>query len=126
MIILTRLAFVAITLYMFISLYLDKIDDMKYFIPYKIYLFLFVFLIHFIFHSLSNLLNMENHQLSTMIEISINNALLAVIAYDVYNDLVRNGIYDQFNNQQRMLILVFLIIGFMVVIKLLQLLISCN
>lgn len=126
MIVLARLIFMAITLFMFINLFLDNIDDRKNSIAYKIYLFLFVFIIQFLFQIFTNLINTNKIAINVLIETSINNSLLAVIAFDVYNDLVYNGFYKSFSAQQKTLMLVLLIISFMAVVKILQLLISSN
>jgi hypothetical protein len=75
-------------------------------------------------HNISNIINSSKFAMDEVIETSINNALLAVIAFDVYNDLVYNNYFKTYNNQQKILILILLIIGFMTAIKFLQLLIS--
>jgi hypothetical protein len=124
MLVIARLLIIAITLYMFVSLFLDNFDDRHNAIAYKIYLFLFVFIMHFLFQIFSNLINSNKIAMDETIETSINNALLAVIAFDVYNDLVYNNYFKTYNHQQKILILILLIIGFMTVIKFLQLLIS--
>lgn len=126
MIVLARLLFMAITLYMFISIFLENFDDRHNAIAYKIYMFLFVFIIHFMFQIFTNLINANKISINVLIETSINNAILAVIAFDVYNDLIYNGFFKTFNTQQKILMLVLLIIGFMTVVKILQLLISSN
>ena len=126
MLILARLFFMAIALYMFISLFLENFDDRQYAIPYKIYLFLFIFLIQFLFQILSNLLYSSKISIYESVESAINSALISVIAFDIYNDLVYDKFFRTFNNQQKTLTLVLLIIGFMTSIKLLQLLINSN
>ena len=128
MLVIARLLFIGITLYMFISLFLDNFEDRKNAIPYKIYLFLFIFMMQFIFQIFSNIISSSKLAINELIEISINNALLAVIAFDVYNDLNYNGFFKSYqsNSQQKILILILLIIGFMSAIKILQLLISSN
>jgi hypothetical protein len=124
MLIIARLLILAITLYMFVSLFLDNFDDRHNAIAYKIYLFLFVFIMQFMFQIFTNIINSNKIVIDEIIETSINNALLAVIAFDVYNDLVYNNYFKTYNHQQKILILILLIIGFMTVIKFLQLLIS--
>ncbi len=126
MFVLARLLFMAITLYMFVSLFLENFDDRHNAIAYKIYLFLFVFIMHFLFQVFTNLVNSSKIAINEIIETSINNALLAVIAFDIYNDLVYNNFFKTYNNQQKILVLILLIIGFMTAIKILQLLISSN
>ena len=124
MLVIARLLILAITLYMFVSLFLDNFEDRHNAIAYKIYLFLFVFIIQFLFQIFGNLINSTKFAIDEIIETSINNALLAVIAYDVYNDLVYNNYFKIYNHQQKILILILLIIGFMTAIKFLQLLIT--
>ena len=126
MIVLARLLFMAIALYMFIGLFLDNFDDRHNAIAYKIYLFLFIFIIQFLFQIFTNLVNTNKIAINVLIETSINNAILAVIAFDVYNDLIYNNFFRTYNTQQKILMLVLLIIGFMTVVKILQLLISSN
>jgi hypothetical protein len=124
MFVIAKLLILAITLYMFVSLFLDNFDDRHNSIAYKIYLFLFVFIIQFLFEIFTNLINSKKIAMDEIIETSINNALLAVIAFDIYNDLVYNNYFSAYNHQQKILILILLIIGFMTAIKFLQLLIS--
>lgn len=126
MLVLVRLLIMAVTLYMFVSLFLDNFDDRKNAIAYKIYLFLFVFIIQFLFQIFANLINSKKIIMDELIETSINNALLAIISFDVYNDLVYNNFFRSYTKQQKILILILLIIGFMTAIKFLQLLISSN
>lgn len=124
MLVIVRLLILAITLYMFISLFLDNFEDRHNAIAYKIYLFLFVFIIQFLFQIFTNLIHSQKINIDEIVETAINNALLSVIAYDVYNDLVYNNYFKTYNSQQKILILILLIIGFMTAIKFLQLLIS--
>jgi len=126
MLVLARLLFMAITLYMFISLFLDKFDDRHNAIAYKVYLFLFVFIMHFLFQVFTILINSGKVIINEIIETSINNALLAIIAFDIYNDLSVDKFFDTYTSQQKTLVLILLIIGFMTGIKILQLLISSN
>lgn len=126
MLVLARFVFLAIVLYMFISLFMDNFDDRHNAISYKIYLFLFVFIINFMFQVVGNLIGSKKLIINEFIETSINNALLAVIAFDVYNDLVYNKFFKSYNNQQKILVLVLLIVGFMTTIKILELLISSS
>ena len=124
--IIARLIFMSIVLYMFISLFLYKFEDRHYAISNKIYLFLFVFIINFLIQFITNLVNSKKIIINELIEVSINNALLAVIAFDVYGDLAYNNFYVGKSHEQKILIMVLLIIGFMTTIKILELLISSN
>lgn len=124
MIILLKLLVLAIILYFFINIFLDNFDDRQNGIAYKIYIFLFVFIIQFIFHLISNLTSSTRILINEIIETSINNSLLAVIAFDIYNDLEYINYFKTYNKQQKILMLILLIIGFMTIIKFIQLLIS--
>lgn len=125
MLVLARLVFLAIFLYMFISLFMNNFDDKRNSISNKIYLFLFVFIINFIFNVFGGLVSGKKLVINDFIETSINNALIAVIAFDVYNDLKVNDFFTKYTlREQRILILVLLIIGFIATIKILELLIS--
>jgi len=126
MFVIAKLLFMAITLYMFVSLFLDNFDDRQNAISYKIYLFLFIFIMQFLFQIFTNIINSNKIAVNEIIETSINNALLAIIAFDIYNDLVYNNFFRTYNHQQKILILILLIIGFMTTIKILELLISSN
>ena len=126
MIVIVRLILIAISLYLYINIFLTDIEDRRNSIAYKIYLFLFVFIINFLIQLFGNLIYKSKLSISYIIETSVNNSLLAVIAFDVYNDLVYNGFYKNYNKHQRTLILILLIIGFMTAIKILELLISSN
>ncbi len=75
---------------------------------------------------LTNATSSNKSSLNQIIESSINNALLAVIAYDVYNDLYFNKIFINMNEHQRIISLVLLIVGFMTMVKIIQLLITNN
>ena len=124
MFILLRLLFTAITLYLFLNILLDNFDDRHNAITNKIYIFLFIFLINFLFNISAIFINSSNITISLLIDTAINNALLSIIAFDVYNDLIYNGYFKNYSFHQKTLILILLIISFMACIKILQLLIS--
>jgi hypothetical protein len=126
MIILSKLLFIAVSLFMFINLFLTELDDKKNRISYKIYLFLFIFILNFMFQIFSNLLSDITISINELIEMSINNALLAVVAFSIYIDLVDNNIFPTEFLYQKSLVLILLIIGFITTIKILELLISSN
>lgn len=126
MIAIINLILTGLALYTYVNLFLTNINDQNYAIAYKIYLFLFVFIIQSIINFIDCLISNKKICINELIEISVNNALLTVIAYDVYNDLIYNGYYKSFTNHQRIMVLILLIISFMTVIKLLQLLIINN
>jgi len=126
MLVLARLVFIAVSLFMFINLFLTDFDDKKNSISYKIYLFLFVFVLNFMFQIFANLINHVKISMDELIEMSINNALLSVVAFGIYDDLLYNGFFNQYTHYQKSLILILLIIGFITTIKILELLISSN
>jgi hypothetical protein len=126
MLVLAKLFLMAIALFMFINLFLSDFEDKKNAISYKIYLFLLVFVLNFMFQIFSNLVNQVKISMSELIEQSINNSLIAVIAFDLYRDLSYNGFYNNYNHDQKTLVLILLIIGFIATIKVLELLISSN
>lgn len=126
MLVLARLVFIAVSLFMFINLFLSDFEDKKNGISYKIYLFLFIFVLNFMFQIFSDLINKVKISIDEIIEMSINNALLSVVAFSVYDDLSYNGFFNQYNHYQKSLILILLIIGFITTIKILELLITSN
>jgi hypothetical protein len=126
MFVIARLILTAIVLFMFISLFLDDFEDRHNAISYKIYLFLFIFIINFLFQFFTNLVYSKKIIISEFIEVSINNSLIAVIAFDVYNDLAISNYFAKYNRDQKILVMVLLIVGFMATIKILELLISAN
>lgn len=126
MLVLARLAFLAITLFMFITLFLSDFEDKKNAINYKLYLFLFVFVLNFIFQIFVNLINKIKISMNEIIESSINNGLITVIAFGIYGDLSENGFFNQYTHYQKTLIMILLIIGFLTTIKVLELLITSN
>lgn len=125
MLVLARLLFITISLFMFIIISPD-FEDKKNAITYKIYLFLFVFVLNFMFQIFSDLINKVKISISEIIEMSVNNALLSIVAFSVYDDLSYNGFFNQYNHYQKSLILILLIIGFIATIKILELLITSN
>lgn len=126
MLVLARLVFIAVTLFMFINLFLSDFEDSKNAITYKIYMFLFVFVLNFMFQIFSNLINRVKISIDEIIESSINNGLITVIAFGTYGDLSNEGFFNKYNHHQKSLILILLIIGFITSIKVLELLITSN
>ena len=126
MIILTRLLFIAIALYLFLNFFLDDYNNKNNIFINKIYLFLFVFIVYFLFQFFTSLFSTNEITINVLIETSINNAILAIIAFDINDNLLQNNYFTNFSNHQKILMLILLIVGFMTVIKLLQLLISNN
>ena len=126
MLVLARLFFIAVSLFIFFNLFLDDFENKKNAIDYKIYIFLFVFILNFIFQIFSNLINNKNISINEIIDMSIGNALLSVIAFSIYNDLSYNDFLKQYDHYEKSLILILLIVGFITTIKILELLIGSN
>jgi hypothetical protein len=116
----------AIALYMFLNYFLNDYEDKNNVFMNKIYIFLFVFLAHFIFQFFFSLCGTNETTISSLIESAINYSILAIIAFDIYNDMTYNGYFLNYTHKQKILMLILLIVGFMTVIKLIQLLISSN
>ncbi|AYV80098.1 MAG: hypothetical protein Gaeavirus9_8 [Gaeavirus sp.] len=83
-----------------------------------------MFLLQVTLNIFSNIFNREKISVNSIIDTAINNALLSVIAYDVYNDLVFNDFYKTCNKLQKTSILVVLVLSFITAVKLLQLLLT--
>lgn len=126
MIVLVRLLYISIALYMFLNYFLNNYEDKNNIFINKIYLFLFVFMTYFIFQFFIGLFGTNELNISVLIESAINNAILAIIAFDIYNNMTSIGYFYNYTDQQKILMLILLIVGFMTVIKLIQLLISSN
>lgn len=124
MILLLRLIFTGIALFFFVALFLENFDDRQNSIVYKLYLFTFIFLLQIVLNVFNNIFNKEKITLNSIMETSINNALLAVIAFDVYNDLIYEGFYKGYNSYQKIATLVLLILAFITTVKMLQLLLT--
>ena len=124
MILLLRLLFTGIVLFFFVAFFIENFDDRKNSIIYKLYLFTFIFLLQVILNVFNNIFNKEKITVNSIMDTAINNALLAVIAYDVYNDLIYDGFYKGYNTYQKISVLVLLILAFITTVKLLQLLLT--
>lgn len=130
MILLLRLIFTGIALFFFTLFFLDNFDDRNNAIIYKLYIFTFVFLLQIMLNIFNCLFNKEKITLNHVMDTAVNNALLAVIAFDVNGDLVYKKILvfnngnQQFAKYQQIAVLVLLIMGFIATVKLLQLLLT--
>lgn len=124
MILLLRLIFTGIALFFFVSFFLENFDDRRNSIVYKLYLFTFIFLLQIILNVFNNFFNKEKITINSIMETAINNALLAVIAFDIYNDLIYEGFYKGYNKYQKITVLVILILAFITTVKMLQLLLT--
>ncbi len=121
--ILLRLTLTAVLLYFYLLTFVQDFSDRNYAIRNKIYLFLFVFITQFLIYFFTYIRS-EKASINEVIEVSLNNALLAVVAFDIYQDMNATGYFLNSSPSQQLMILVILIIGFMTAIKILQLLIS--
>lgn len=105
--------------------FMNNPDDRENAIMNKIYLFIFVFIINFI-SSFINYLLSSTYSFNDVIIFSVNNALISIIAYDVYNDLTYNDYFKNYSHHQKSVILILLMIAFMTIIKLIQIIITYN
>lgn len=78
------------------------------------------------FQIFANLMNNIKISIVELIDDSINNSLLAVIAFSIYSDLTYEGFFKEYSHDKKTMILVLLIIGFITTVKILELLISSN
>ena len=121
-----NLIFLFISLYIYVLYFLNSPYDGENVIMNKLYLFLFVFIINFISAFINNLFSKGSSSLYSIVSYSVNNALISVIAFDTYNDLIYNGYFKTFSHHQKSIILVLLMIAFMTIIKLIQIIITYN
>lgn len=122
-----RLIITFVGLYIYFNLMLSDINDKNNAITHKMYIFLFVFFLQFFIYFFSLIIQKNSKiYVGQIIETSMNNAILAVIAFDVYGDLYYTNHFVGLTQQQQILILVLFIIGFMTIIKILQLLLTNN
>jgi hypothetical protein len=124
MILLLRMIFTGIALFFFTLFFLENYENRNNAIIYKLYLFAFVFLLQVMLNVFNNLFNGDKITLNYIMDTAVSNALLAVIAFDVYGDLTYQNIITVENTHQRIAILVLLMIGFITTVKLLQLLLT--
>ena len=122
MLLLARLLIIGISLFLFLIYVLKNFDTNDDVILNKIYIFAFIFFIQIITNLISNLFSSNKIALDEIINLSINNALLGVIAFDVFGNLEQSGHYTTFTKEHKALILVFLIIAFITSIRLIQML----
>lgn len=122
MLLLARLLIIGIALFLFLIYVLQNFDTNDNVILNKIYIFAFMFFIQIITNLISNLFSTNKIALDDIINLSINNALLGVIAFDIFGNLDQNGNYTTFSKEHKALILVFLIIAFITSIRLIQML----
>ena len=121
MILFYKLVITGFLLYLFVSMFLEPVENRDNIIWYKLYIFLFMFFIQIIISFINSIFTKDVILYPELIDSSITNALLSVVAFDVYGDLVIKKYIDISPSQQNLL-LVFLVIGFMVSIRLIQML----
>ena len=124
MILFYKLIITGFLLFLFVTFFLDNVDYKDNIIWYKLYIFLFMFFIQIIVSFVNSIFTKEVISYPELIDVSITNALLTVIAFDVYGDLVIQKYIDNLTQSQKNLLLVLLVIGFMVSIRLIQMLFS--
>jgi hypothetical protein len=122
MLLLARLLIIGISLFLFLIYVLKNFDTKDNVILNKIYIFIFIFFIQIITNLISNLFATTKMALDDIINLSINNALLGVIAFDIFGNLEQSGYYTTYNHEHKALILVLLIITFITSIRLIQML----
>jgi hypothetical protein len=128
MILITRLLITGFTLFVFLYYLIDddKINFVDSVLLNKLYIFLFVFIIQFILNIFHKIYMDPTTTTSEVVDISINDGLLSVIAFDIYKDMILQGKYEGYSKSLRSLVLVLLIIAFIASIHLLHLLFSKN
>jgi hypothetical protein len=122
MLLLARLLIIGISLFLFLIYVLKNFDTKENVIINKIYIFAFIFFIQIITNLISNVFSNNKIPLDEIINLSINNALLGVIAFDIYGNLEQNGYYVTFAKEHKAFILVLLILAFITSIRLIQML----
>jgi hypothetical protein len=122
----TRLLITGFTLFIFLYYLIDN-DKAQFFdsaLLNKLYIFLFVFIIQFILNIFHKIYMSPTTKTSEIVDVSINDGLLSVIAFDIYKDMILQGKYEGYSKSLKSLVLVLLILAFITSIKLLHLLFS--
>ena len=122
----TRLLITGFTLFIFLYYLIDN-DKVNFFesaLLNKLYIFLFVFIIQFILNIFHKIYMDQSTKTSEIVDVSINDGLLSVIAFDIYKDMILQGKYEGYSKSLKSLVLVLLILAFITSIKLLHLLFS--
>ena len=126
MILFYKLIITGFLLFLFVTFFLDDVKNKDNVIWYKLYIFLFMFFIQIIVSFVNSIFTKEIISYPELIDSSITNALLTVVAFDVYGDMVLKDYLNDLSQSQKNLLLVLLVIGFMVSIRLIQMLFSTN
>jgi hypothetical protein len=124
----TRLLITGFTLFIFLYYLIDddKVNFVDSILLNKLYIFLFVFIIEFILNIFHKIYMNSSTTTTEIVDISINDGLLSVIAFDIYKDMILQGKYDGYSKSLRSLVLVLLIIAFITSINILQILFTKN
>jgi hypothetical protein len=122
MLLLARLLIIGISLFLFLIYVLNNFDTKDNVIFNKIYIFAFIFFIQIITNIISNIFSNTKIPLDEIINLSINNALLGVVAFDIFGNLEDSGHYLTFTKEHKAFILVLLILAFITSIRLIQML----
>ena len=124
----TRLLITGFTLFIFLYYLIDddKVNFVDSILLNKLYIFLFVFIIEFILNIFHKIYINSSTTTTEIVDISINDGLLSVIAFDIYKDMILQGKYDGYSKSLRSLVLVLLIIAFITSINILQILFTKN
>ena len=111
----------------FFLLYLIDDDNLNSLI-YKLYLFLFVFIIEFVIQIFESVIvNPKEHiVLSNIVQNSINTAYIATIVNCLYSEMVYNNFYKNYTKYQKISLLTLLIISFIVAVKFIEYLFIIN
>ena len=126
MILFYKLLITGFLLFLFVTFFLDDVANRDNVIWYKLYIFLFMFFIQIIVSFVNSIFTKEVISYPELIDSSITNSLLTVVAFDLYGDFVWKGYIADLSGSQRNLLLVLLVISFMVSIRLVQMLFSTN
>jgi hypothetical protein len=124
----TRLLITGFTLFIFLYYLIDddKVNFVDSILLNKLYIFLFVFIIEFILNIFHKIYMNSSTTTTEIVDISINDGLLSVIAFDIYKDMILQGKYEGYSKSLRSLVLVLLIIAFITSINILQILFTKN
>ncbi len=91
---------------------------------YKLYLFIYVFLLLATTDMITNLILKQPINIENTISSSINSAFIAIFAYVTYDELMYNNFFKDYSNEQNVSTLILLIILFISSVKVVQMFIS--
>jgi hypothetical protein len=122
---LINLVTIFISLYVYFTFFLTNVDQRENAIMNKMFIFIFIFIINFI-TSFINYLLTPDLSFDDVIDLSVSNAIVCIIAFDVYDDLTYNDYFKNYSNHQKSVILIMMMIAFITVIKLIQVILTYN